>query len=427
VVMPRGTSPWAAWHVEQRRAITKFQQLTSPIAAKAVEDTACYRSAPLLSRNDVGFDPQHFAQPVSAFHQASGWRAEHFPRNMLTTATHDHKRGEDTRARLAVVSERPDAYIAQATRWMQQAAPLRGQWNDAPAPTPGDELMLYQTLLASWPLHLQADDRQGLEAYLERLLQWQEKALREEKLESDWWAPNGDYEAACKAFLEGLLTDDQYRGLRSEIVTAVQELAPAGGLNGLVQMLLRNTAPGVPDLYQGGEFWDFSLVEPDNRRAVDYAPRQQALTRHASVDAALDAWQNGEIKQQVLAAVLQLRKQRPQLFTEGDYLPLSVVGAHADQVLAFARTWEQQAVIVIVPVHASELLENNGKLQFSAEAWQDTRIKLPETLSMYRFGETFAPASVHDQKKELSVGEVLARFPLGLLSTQDITQGAAPQ
>ena len=192
-------------------------------------------------------------------------------------------------------------------------------------------------------------------------------------------------------------------------------------------MLLRNTAPGVPDLYQGGEFWDFSLVEPDNRRAVDYAPRQQALAKHASVEAALDAWQNGEIKQQVLAAVLQLRKQQPQLFTEGRYLPLTVVGAHADQVLAFARTWEQQAVIVIVPVHASDLMQNDGNLRFSAEAWQDTRIKLPETLSMYRFGETFAPASVHDQKKELSVGEVLARFPLGLLSTQDITQGAAPQ
>ncbi|KTT57237.1 maltooligosyl trehalose synthase [Pseudomonas oryzihabitans] len=412
---------------EQRRAITKFQQLTSPIAAKAVEDTACYRSAPLLSRNDVGFDPQHFAQPVSAFHQASGWRAEHFPRNMLTTATHDHKRGEDTRARLAVVSERPDAYIAQVSRWMEQAAPLRGQWNDAPAPTPGDELMLYQTLLASWPLQLQADDQKGLEAYLERLLQWQEKALREEKLESDWWAPNGDYEAACKAFLEGLLTDDNYRALRGEIVAAVRELAPAGALNGLVQMLLRNTAPGVPDLYQGGEFWDFSLVEPDNRRAVDYAPRQQALAKHASIDTALDAWQNGEIKQQVLAAVLQLRKQQPQLFTEGRYLPLTVVGSHADQVLAFARTWEQQAVIVIVPVHASDLMQSDGNLRFSAEAWQDTRIKLPETLSMYRFGETFAPASVHDQKKELSVGEVLARFPLGLLSTQDITQGAAPQ
>jgi (1->4)-alpha-D-glucan 1-alpha-D-glucosylmutase len=129
----------------------------------------------------------------------------------------------------------------------------------------------------------------------------------------------------------------------------------------------------------------------------------------------------------VLASVLQLRKLQPQLFTEGSYLPLSVAGTHADQVLAFARTWEQQAVIVIVPVHASDLLENSETLRFSAAAWGDTRIKLPETLSMYRFGETFAPSSVHDQKKELSVGEVLARFPLGLLSTQDITQGAVPQ
>ncbi|MDR6353588.1 maltooligosyltrehalose synthase [Pseudomonas psychrotolerans] len=167
-------------------------------------------------------------------------------------------------------------------------------------------------------------------------------------------------------------------------------------------------------------------MEPDNRRAVDYAPRKDALAQQASAVAALANWQNGEVKQQVLAAVLQLRKQQPRLFTEGSYVPLTVEGARAANVLAFARTWEEQAVIVVVPLHTSSLLEAGGKISFSADAWQDTRIKLPETLSMYRFGETFVPSSVHDQKKELSIGEVLARFPLGLLSTQDTTQGAAP-
>ncbi|TWI52738.1 (1-_4)-alpha-D-glucan 1-alpha-D-glucosylmutase [Pseudomonas duriflava] len=412
---------------EQRRAITKFQQLTSPVAAKAVEDTACYRSGALLSRNDVGFDPQNFSQTPEEFHETSQWRSEHFPRNMLTTATHDHKRGEDTRARLAVLSEMATDYIEAASHWMKLAAPLRGTYADKPAPTPGDELMLYQTLLASWPLNLRADDAEGLKAYLERLLPWQEKALREEKLESDWWTPNADYETACRRFLEGLLTGEQGTALRHSLVEMVERIAPAGALNGLVQALLRMTAPGVPDLYQGCDFWDFSLVEPDNRRAVNYPPRIAALKESKAPAELLKEWKDGRVKQRVIALTLAVRQAHPELFTQGSYTPLTVVGAQAEHVLAFAREHQGKAAILVVPLRSWPFLNNASIPFFEATAWQDTRIKVPDYLAGRSFTETFSHSSVHVKQSELKVSELLANFPLGLLITQDLAQGETQQ
>src|SRR5690606_32196082 len=207
------------------------QQLTSPTAAKAVEDTACYRSAALLSRNDVGFDPQHFSAPVSDFHQACITRAKKFPGSMITTATHDHKRGEDTRARLAVISERPVWFSEKISQWHEIAASLRVEQEDGVAPSPGDELMLYQTLLGTWPLHLEPEDQAGMTDYLERLQRWQEKALREAKLRTNWSAPNESYEGTCRHFLTQLLQDDKTLELRRDIAAAAMAIAPAGAIN----------------------------------------------------------------------------------------------------------------------------------------------------------------------------------------------------
>ncbi|MDF9770105.1 (1-_4)-alpha-D-glucan 1-alpha-D-glucosylmutase [Pseudomonas rhodesiae] len=246
-----GGQPWRNRPVGRERKILKhacvrFQQLTSPAAAKAVEDTAFYRSAVLLSRNDVGFSTEQFSAPLADFHQVNQQRLQAFPDNLLATATHDHKRGEDTRARLAVLSECAPWYVAQVEEWRNLAAPLR---DDASAPSAGDELILYQVLVGSWPLDL--DPGASLETYQQRLWQWQQKALREAKLQSSWSAPNEAYEQAVEAFLSRLLLTDAGRPLRTAIGAAAQAIAPAGALNGLAQTLLRMTVPGVPDLYQG--------------------------------------------------------------------------------------------------------------------------------------------------------------------------------
>src|SRR5690606_29832023 len=365
----------------RRYACTRFQQLTSPAAAKAVEDTACYRSGVLLSRNDVGFDPQIFSAPVESFHARCLERAEHFPQNLLTTATHDHKRGEDTRARMAVISERAEWFAEKARHWRQLAYGVRQQLADGPAPSPGDELLLYQILLGSWPLELFRSDQAGVEAYCERIGKWLEKALREAKLRTSWTDPNSDYESACQQYLRALLLNDECRGLRQEIADAAAELAPAGALNSLTQTLLRMTTPGVPDLYQGTDYWDFSLVDPDNRQPVDFARRQATFNPQAQPDELLANWKDGRIKQWLIARCLNLRSTLPALFSEGSYLPLKVEGSHADRVIAFARVRDGTWLIVIAARLATPLLADSAIPQIAPELWQDTSVQLPEVLS----------------------------------------------
>jgi (1->4)-alpha-D-glucan 1-alpha-D-glucosylmutase len=401
----------------RRYACTRFQQLTSPAAAKAVEDTACYRSGILLSRNDVGFDPQHFSAPLQAFHDECLQRAEHFPRNMLTTATHDHKRGEDTRARIAVISERAEWFAGNVRRWREMTADRIQPLGDGPAPSPADELMLFQILLGSWPLDLRADDRTAMEQYCTRILQWQEKALREAKLRTTWSDPNSDYESACRQHVEYLLLADAGAPLRDEIAAAAAELAPAGALNSLAQSLLRMTTPGVPDLYQGAEYWDFSLVDPDNRRPVDFAARQHSLSSAGPLDELLQSWHDGRIKQAVIRRTLQLRRRYPRLFSEGRYLPLAVSGEQAEQLLAFARELEGQWVVVVVPRLAANLLGDCEVPSIPAQRWGNTRIALPEALDGSEFERLFDATAVTSQQASLEVARVLDGLPVAVLHT----------
>jgi (1->4)-alpha-D-glucan 1-alpha-D-glucosylmutase len=402
-----------------RHACVRFQQLSSPAAAKAVEDTAFYRSAILLSRNDVGFDPERFSAPAQAFHDACEQRLEHFPDNLLTTASHDHKRGEDSRARLAVLSECGDWYAARVAHWQALAEPLRSQVGDSVAPSPGDELILYQTLLASWPAALDNNDSAGLEAYAERLEQWQQKALREAKLASSWDAPNEAYESACRAFLQDLLLQPPHQQLRTSIAAAAQRIAVPGALNSLAQTLLRMTAPGIPDLYQGADFWDLSLVDPDNRRPVDYLARQQALQQPATAAQLLDRWRDGHIKQALISRTLNARAAHPALFARGHYQALNVIGEHAGQVLAYARYNDEQWAIVIVPRLAHALLGDAGSPLIDAKKWGDTRVLLPLTHSLPKLKGLFSGHSVTPDK-ELLVSTVLNEFPVNLLIQNDV-------
>ncbi|MFB4390297.1 MULTISPECIES: malto-oligosyltrehalose synthase [unclassified Pseudomonas] len=407
-----------------RHACVRFQQLTAPSAAKAVEDTAFYRSARLLSRNDVGFEPGRFSSTPEQFHSECQRRLHDFPDSLLATATHDHKRGEDCRARLAVLSERADWLASRVAHWQALAAPLRETLEDGPAPSAGDELMLYQTLLASWPLNLGEHDPQGLQQFAERVRQWQQKALREAKLRSSWSAPNEGYEQSCAAFVDGLLLEADHQQLRHSLATAAQRIACAGALNGLVQCLLRMTVPGVPDLYQGNEYWDLSLVDPDNRRPVDYACRRASLDDSAPLGELLGHWQDGRIKQALVARVLNLRQAHPALFQRGAYLPLNVRGRHADKVLAFARLGEGERAIVVVPRLASRLLGDATIPLIPAQNWDDTRLVLPFDVSPANCTGLF-PHTAVSPSREMLLSDVLEVFPVNLLLETACTSGAS--
>jgi len=400
-----------------RHACVRFQQLTAPSAAKAVEDTAFYRSARLLSRNDVGFEAERFSAGSEVFHNEAQRRLRDFPDSLLATATHDHKRGEDTRARLAVLSERGPWLASRVEHWRELAAPLRAQLDDGLAPSPGDELMLLQTLLGSWPLNLDPHDNGALRQYAERLRQWQQKALREAKLRSSWNAPNEAYEAACACYIDGLLLGDENQQLRKSVADAAQLIACPGALNGLVQALLRMTVPGVPDLYQGNEYWDFSLVDPDNRRPVDYALRRRTLDDATAPAELLAHWRDGRIKQALIARVLDCRQAHAELFRRGAYLPLTVQGRHADKVLAFARLGDDERAIVIAPRLASSLLGGAPTPLIPAHNWDDTRLILPFALSPANSTGLFPSAAV-SPTKELLLSAVLSEFPVNVLIQQ---------
>lgn len=376
---PLQVSPPGKKRAYQRRLLARFHQLTAPVAAKAVEDTAFYRSAILLSRNEVGSEPQRFSADPEWFHEQCRIQAERFPRGLLATASHDHKRGEDARARLAVVSEHAPWFAIQARFWSKLAEPLRSVVAGQPAPSPADELMLYQTLFAHWPLGLDPDSQQGCSDYAERVRQWQYKALREAKLYSSWAAPDHAYEQACIDFLDRLLTHRDGTELRRALAHAVALAACNGALNSLAQSLLRMTCPGVPDLYQGCEYWDFSMVDPDNRRAVDFDQRRQSLAQLSEPAELLRRWKDGRIKQWLIARTLRARASLPEVFSHGSYQPLRLQGRYADRLLAFCRRHADQSAIVLVPRLAAPLLRDSEQPLIPPQNWDDTLIDLPET------------------------------------------------
>jgi (1->4)-alpha-D-glucan 1-alpha-D-glucosylmutase len=403
---------------ERLRAMVRFQQLSAPTAAKSVEDTAFYRYGRLLSRNEVGSEPSQFALTPAAFHASNRERRRHFPRALLATATHDHKRGEDTRARIAVLSEIPDEWEQALARWIRLNNALKRTVDDAAAPDAADEIMLYQMLVGAWPLDLAPDDRRGSDAYKERLWGWWEKALREGKRHSEWAAPNAEYEGACRAFLDALFEADRPSRMLHDLAGFAQRIATPGALNALSQTLLRLTCPGVPDLYQGAEFWDFSLVDPDNRRPVDYPARIAALGEGAAPPALMPTWRDGRVKQAVIARALAFRARATALFASGTYAPLPIEGRLSEQVFAFARIHEGRAAIVVASRLSGRLCRADEMPIVPTEAWQGTALNIPRNLQGRNWTDVLGGPGATAVAERLPVAACLAQLPVALLEAQ---------
>ena len=409
-------SPAGTRRQEWLRAMVRFQQLSAPVAAKSVEDTAFYRYGRLLSRNEVGSDPAQWSITPAAFHAAARERRRRFPQALLATATHDHKRGEDGRVRLAVLSELPEEWEAATARWMRLNAPLKKDLG-GPAPDAADELMLYQTIVAAWPLELRPDDKDGLKAFEERVAAWLEKALREAKRHTGWAAPVTEYEQAARAFLTAVLDPDRASNLVAEIAAFAMRIAVPGALNSLTQAVLRTTQPGIPDLYQGTEFWDFSMVDPDNRRPVDFAARERALADGGSPARLIAHWQDGRVKQAVVARTLGLRARSPGLFTAGSYTPLRTEGPLADQVFAYARIHEGRGALAIMSRLSARHL--SGELPLIApDKWNGTSVLIPRSLSGRNSANIFGDGKADrplPTNGRLPVASVLAACPVAVL------------
>jgi (1->4)-alpha-D-glucan 1-alpha-D-glucosylmutase len=394
---------------EQGAAVVRFQQLSAPLAAKAVEDTAFYRYGRLLSRNDVGSDPARLGSTPVEFHRIQVERAAEHPATMLATATHDHKRGEDTRARLAVLSELPALWKQKFHGWLADNG-----WARPDRLAAADEYLLYQMIVGAWPLELAPDNRTGLASFAERLAQWQQKALREAKLRSSWIAPDPGYEANAERFLRRILDPDASAPFLASIHGFVSAIASAGALNGLTQTLLRCTVPGVPDLYQGTEFWDFSLVDPDNRREVDFDARAIALAAGGSPAALLPSWRNGAVKQATIATALRVRRDLPELFATGTFEQLGVDGKSADRIYAFLRRAGSDIILVAVARHcAAEVLDECTPLP-PPYFWRDTAIILPAELGARQWRDELTGGTSRSLTEHVRVAELFAAFPAAL-------------
>ena len=396
----------------QDAAVTRFQQLSAPIAAKAVEDTSFYRYGRLLSRNDVGFDASRLSASAAEFHESVLRRQSEYPDAMLATATHDHKRGEDVRARLAVLSEYAGEWAEAVPRWIEQLHPLRRAGAGTLLSHAADIAMFLQMIVGAWPLELGIDDADLRKGFAERLAQWQQKALREAKLATDWALPNEEYESAAHEFLDALVARNANPALLKDILSFNERISAAGAVNGLAQTLLKLTVPGVPDIYQGTEYWDLSLVDPDNRRPVDFAARADSLEPSSAEDLTKN-WRDGRIKQHVIARTLALRRSKPALFAEGSYQPLEVRGAHADRVVAFARRHQADIAVTIVPRIAARLPRSSSGILFEPAAWHDTALVAPANL---RAGvNVLNGKTLTTEPGQITIGSLFGEFPIALL------------
>jgi (1->4)-alpha-D-glucan 1-alpha-D-glucosylmutase len=411
-----------------RNAVTafamKFQQFTSPVMAKGLEDTAFYRYHRLISLNDVGGDLHRFGITSPEFHRANEERLRDWPHTMLATSTHDSKRSEDVRARINVLSEMPALWRMRVRDWKRFNRSHRSVVDDKPAPSPNDEYMLYQTLVGAWPLE-PLGDKNDWKTFSERIENYMLKAIRESKRNTSWINQNIPYENAVSKFVKALLNPGAKNRFLNDFIPFQRLVARIGLWNSLSQTLLKLTTPGVPDIYQGNDLWDFSLVDPDNRRPVDYDHRTRvfgsirkwsASPDATSVSRLLETPEDDRLKMYVIWKTLCLRKQWPGVFQQGEYLPLSVQGAKADHVVAFIRKDEHASVLVVVPRLVASALADSNLPPTGSSVWGDTQVLLPSGSISKNYQNAFTGEAkdipLGDPK--IAVSELLAHFPVAV-------------
>ena len=405
--------------------VMKFQQITAPITAKGVEDTALYRFNRLTSLNEVGGEPDLYGTSVQAFHADAQYRAKNWPHEMLGTSTHDTKRSEDVRARINVLSEMTMAWRKTIERWRRMNRTRKREVDGQPAPSLNDEALLYQTLIGTWPL--EETDAAGNSAFRERIEAYMIKAAREAKLRTSWANVNTEYEDALTQFVRTTLEPREGNLFLGDLVATQRRLARFGLFNSLSQTLCKLTAPGVPDLYQGNETWDFSLVDPDNRRPVDYGKRRQMLAelrtgQFGTLRTLVDHLWDGRCKLFLTWQVLQFRREHEELFRRGEYQPLRVSGEHASNLCAFARQHEKKLAITLAPRLYLRLLGEREIPPLGPEVWKNTVIELPRGYDLGTMGwrnvldGSEIRTSRHGDRPAILAAEALENFPVALLS-----------
>ncbi len=389
----------------------KLQQLSGPVMAKGLEDTSFYRFNRLTSQNEVGGDPARFGTTVSEFHKQNQARLSDWPLSMINSSTHDTKRSEDVRAAINVLSERPTEWRAAINRWTRLNRKFKVMLEGSLAPNKIDDWVLYQTLVGTWPLNGLA----GIDAnYVTRVQEYIQKVVREAGRFSNWVNPSEAYEGALAAFVAGMLNKRRNRTFLNDIDAFVSAQRDAGLANALSQQVLKLTSPGIPDIYQGTEVWDDSLVDPDNRRAVDYAARQRAIAADRNLAALVENRLNGAIKLEFTSRLLRLRRELPDLFLLGDYQPVRVSGAASEHVIAFMRVHEGSRLLVVVP-RLLYTLAGNADIFANPDLWRDTSLQIPAAIASEGWTNLLTGGEVNDPA---DLTEILAELPIALLSWQ---------
>ncbi len=428
---------------ERLRFAMKLQQYTGPVQAKGLEDTTFYRYNALLSLNEVGGDPSRFGRSAEDFHAANVHRSRHWPFEMLATATHDTKVGEDVRARINVLSEMPDEWGREVGRWMRISRAHRRLVEQEPAPDRNDEYRFYQALVGVWPV----DASEASPELVDRLAEYMLKAAREAKVHTSWLTTNQAYEEAIDHFVRHALSGQAGARLMAAFLPFQSRVALIGMVNSLAQVTLKLGSPGVPDFYQGTELWDLSLVDPDNRRPVDFAARMRLLddvdrtlalepaARADTVRSWLETWRDGRIKLLVTAAGLRLRRDLPHVFCGGAYWPLVTEVSVPGDAVAFARAARAddgslEAVIFAVP-RLSSALTSGGTVPPVGGCWKTSRIMVPADLAGYTFRHELTGAEIRPARAGedswIFLGEAFETAPVAILRAVRPESGPARQ
>ncbi|MEY2579173.1 MAG: (1-_4)-alpha-D-glucan 1-alpha-D-glucosylmutase, partial [Verrucomicrobiota bacterium] len=396
---------------EHAHFVLKFQQSTGPIMAKGLEDTAFYIYNRLAALNEVGGEPQHFGVSVDEFHQRNFERQRDWPATLLATSTHDTKRSEDVRARMLAISEVPQLWRSSLPRWRLVNRRWKRNLDEAAAPDANEEYLFYQTLLGTWPMDAAGRaEPAAAPDYIERIQAYMAKALKEAKMNTSWIQPNEQWDAAMSDFVARVLDSSPKNKFVPAFLPVAEEIARLGAINSLSQVALKLTTPGVPDIYQGNEVWDFSLVDPDNRRPVDYARRGEMLRSLETVspDELLQRWPDGRIKLLLTQRLLRFRREHPLLFQHGSYSPLTVTGTFAESCVAFSREHEGKWIVVMVPRLSSRV----GFPPIGGK-WQDTAFELPASLSREGARELITGRDLHSEGA-LRLSDAMGTLPFAV-------------